>query len=268
MAASDPGGAAASLGAAVLAPIRAHAFEECVERLATAIRLGVFPPGSALPPERELAARLDVSRATLREAIIALRSAGMVATARGRLGGTTVSYQPPEPGAPSAGYLAERRAELVESLQFRRIVEPGACFVAAGRRLDPADAARLAECESDVRHAPDTATHRQADSRLHLAIAAATGSPMIMDAVTQVQSALHEMLQAIPVLGRNIAHSNRQHTAIVTAILDRRPAAARRAMEQHCDDTAALLHGLLGLPAASEQEPAREVHESTTVEGL
>lgn len=238
----------ADLGAAVLRPIRAHAFEACVERLATAIRLGVFPLGSLLPPERELATRLEVSRATLREAITALRSAGMVVTSRGRGGGTSVSYRPPEPGAPSTDWLASRRAQLVDSLQFRRIVEPGACFVAAGRQLDAPAAERLVTCEAAVRQATDPAAHRQADSRLHLAIATLTGSRMIMDAVIHVQSALHEMLQAIPVLGRNIAHSNHQHSMIVAAILAEKPLAATRAMEQHCDDTAALLHGLLGLP--------------------
>ncbi len=59
---------------AVLRPVRGHhAFESCVAQLATAIRLGVYPRGSALPPERELAQRLAVSRATLREAIAAWR---------------------------------------------------------------------------------------------------------------------------------------------------------------------------------------------------
>lgn len=248
---TDPGQphtAAAGLGEALLSPIRAHAFEACVERLAAAIRLGAFPAGSPLPPERELAARLGVSRATLREAMSALRSAGMVTTTRGRGGRTTVEYRPPEPGSPGPAWPAERRSELVESLQFRRIVEPGACYVAASRALGPADTERLVACERDVREATDVAAHRQADSRLHLAIAAASGSRMLIDAVTEVQSALHEMLLAIPVLGRNIAHSGRQHSTIVAAILARRPSAARRAMEQHCDDTAALLRGLLGLP--------------------
>ena len=79
------------LGDLVLRPVRGHhAFEGCVEQLATAIRLGVFSFGSALPPERELAERLGVSRATLREAIAGLRSAGMVRTTRGRGGGTVV----------------------------------------------------------------------------------------------------------------------------------------------------------------------------------
>ncbi|HRI94632.1 MAG TPA: winged helix-turn-helix domain-containing protein, partial [Nocardioides sp.] len=68
---------------AVLRPVRGHhAFEACVEQLATAIRLGVYPRGTTLPAERELAERLHVSRATLREAMAALRQAGMVETKR------------------------------------------------------------------------------------------------------------------------------------------------------------------------------------------
>ncbi|MGZ4473112.1 MAG: FadR/GntR family transcriptional regulator, partial [Nocardioidaceae bacterium] len=67
------------LSEAVLRPVRGHhAFEACVEQLATAIRLGVYPPGMSLPPERDLADRLGVARATLREAIAALRAADFV----------------------------------------------------------------------------------------------------------------------------------------------------------------------------------------------
>ena len=88
--------------------------------------------------------------------------------------------------------------------------------------------------------------HRQADSRFHLTIAALTGSPRIVESVTSVQSTLHEMLSAIPVLETNIAHSDTQHARIVTAILAGRPDRARQVMEEHCDDTAALLRGLLG----------------------
>ena len=61
-----------------------------------------------------------------------------------------------------------------------------------------------------------------------------------------MQSSLHEMLLSIPVLEANISHSHRQHRRLVTAILRGRPTRARRVMEEHCDDTAALLRGLLG----------------------
>jgi GntR family transcriptional repressor for pyruvate dehydrogenase complex len=64
--------------------------------------------------------------------------------------------------------------------------------------------------------------------------------------VTSVQASLHEMLSAIPVLETNIAHSDAQHATLVRAVLDGRADKARQTMEEHCDDTAALLRGLLG----------------------
>ena len=66
-----------------------------------------------------------------------------------------------------------------------------------------------------------------------------------MDAVTNVQAHLHEMLIAIPSLPVNIAHSSRQHADIVAAILKGNAKRARATMENHCDDTAALLRGRL-----------------------
>src|SRR3954453_14932501 len=88
------GGASKSaLPDAVLRPVRdKNAFEATVEQLASAVRLGALVAGSRLPPERELAGALGGSRATLREGIAALRSAGLVATTAGRGGGTVVTY--------------------------------------------------------------------------------------------------------------------------------------------------------------------------------
>jgi GntR family transcriptional regulator, transcriptional repressor for pyruvate dehydrogenase complex len=238
---------AAPLGDVVLRPVRGHhAFEGCVEQLATAIRLGVFRYGSALPPERELAEQLGVSRSTLREAIAALRAAGMVRTTRGRGGGSVVAFRPPPQETERTPATGERREHLRDSLVFRRIVEPGAASLAASRQLDAAQRLLLTTTLAEVDQAPDSGAHRQADSRLHLAIASVTGSPMTVAAVTEVQAGLHDMLCSIPVLQPNIEHSTRQHRAIVGAILAGEPAKARRAMEQHCDDTAALLRGLLG----------------------
>jgi GntR family transcriptional repressor for pyruvate dehydrogenase complex len=236
----------ALLSDVVLRPVRGHhAFEGCVEQLATAIRLGVYPVGSVLPAERELAERMGVSRATLREAIAALREAGMVRTTRGRGGGTLVSYEPREPAYDGASGLAGRHEELLDCLVFRRVVEPGACWTAASRKLSQEQQALLVGALDEVDHASDPAAHRQADSRLHLAIAGVTESPRTIAAVTDVQACLHDMLQSIPVMRVNIEHSNAQHHAIVTAIIAGRPAQARRAMEQHCQDTAALLRALL-----------------------
>jgi len=237
---------------AVLRPVRGHhAFEACVEQLATAIRLGVYPLGSTLPAERELAERLGVSRATLREAMAALRQAGLVETRRGRSGGTVVTLKPRTPSARKAARVAaEVRADWLDVLEFRQITEPGAAQLAAQRQrdgdLDEEQREQLRTALAEVDAANRPAEHRQADSRLHLTIAALTGSPRVAAAVTDVQRVLHEMLLAIPVLDANIAHSDRQHAAVVRAVLAGKPDRARRAMEEHCDDTAALLRGLVG----------------------
>jgi GntR family transcriptional regulator, transcriptional repressor for pyruvate dehydrogenase complex len=235
------------LGRVVLRPVRGHhAFEACVEQLAIAIRLGVHPNGTTLPSERELAERMHVSRATVREAITALRTAGMVETRRGRGGGSIVTYSPRRPRARTRAPSAEKLATWLDSLAFRRIVEPGAVATAASLDLTVNQRTLLtAACEA-VTNASGSAAHRQADSRFHLAFASVTRSPSIIDAVTRVQATLHDMLLQIPVYEVNIAHSDRQHERILRAVLDGRADKARLTMEEHCDDTAALLRGLLG----------------------
>jgi GntR family transcriptional repressor for pyruvate dehydrogenase complex len=237
-----------ALPEAVLRPVRGHhAFEACVEQLATLIRLGVYPRGSVLPSERELAERLAVSRATLREAMAALREAGLVQTTRGRGGGTVVTMRPSTPSARAASRRTPaRRADWIDALDYRRIVEPGAARLAATMPLTDKQRDRLESAHESVATASGPAVHRQADSRFHLTIAALTGSSRLIEAVTSVQSTMHEMLSAIPVLEANIAHSNTQHARIVSAILAGREDRAHQVMQEHCDDTAALLRGLLG----------------------
>src|SRR6185295_5520587 len=82
--------------AAIFQPVRPPStFEETVERLGTAIRLGLLAPGSRLPPERELAKQLRISRSTLRQALTTLVQSGHLISLRGRSGGTFVAAEPP-----------------------------------------------------------------------------------------------------------------------------------------------------------------------------
>jgi GntR family transcriptional repressor for pyruvate dehydrogenase complex len=239
----------ASLSDAVLRPVRdGNAFESTVEHLAMAIRLGVFAEGERLPSERELAERLKVGRATLREAIGALRQAGLVQTSRGRTGGTVVLYR----GGPASGQNPDntrpRRssAEVADALAFRGVVEPGAAGLAAGADLTADQRSWLREALSATLVAQDDGARRVADSRLHLAIATLSGSAMLVEAVTQARSVTVELLQGIPVLAPNIAHSDAQHAEIVDAVLNGDSLRARTVMEEHCQATSALLRGLLG----------------------
>ncbi|MBA2559028.1 MAG: FadR family transcriptional regulator [Propionibacteriales bacterium] len=250
------------LSGVLLRPVRGtNAFEATVEQLATAIGLGVFSDGDRLPPERELAGAMKVSRATLREAIAALRQAGLVSTRSGRGGGTVVMQS--HPGADADDELARRtqaralvaadRDRYRDALVARRIVEPGAAFVAANIDLTRDQRDWLRAALHTVATADNSLLHRQADSRLHLAVATLSGSPTLLGLVADLQRDLHQMLTAIPVLAVNIAHSNDDHEAIVDAVLAGAPERARRVMESHCDASAALLRGLLGMPDMSRR---------------
>ncbi len=212
------------------------------------MRLGVFAAGDTLPPERELAETLGVSRGTLREAIAALRDAGMVATRRGRGGGSVVTYRASHQAGvqPSRPADAQQVARWHDALDFRRAVEPGAAALAATRDLSAEQRGWLVAARAEVECACDGSSHRQADSRLHLGLATLSGSELMVTAVTHVQVVLHEMLARIPVFAPNIAHSGAQHRVVVDAVLAGDAEAARRGMEDHVDSTAALLRGLLG----------------------
>jgi DNA-binding FadR family transcriptional regulator len=231
-------------------PVRGgNAFEITVARLAQAIKLGMVSVGERLPPERELAERLQVSRVTLREAIGALREAGYLASRRGRSGGTFVvraagSFVTGDAADPSA-IAREMGDALHDALDFRRVLEPGAAALAATRALSAAERAHLVGCLAASRQR-DPETRRVHDSRLHLAIAAASGSASVAAAIADVQLRLDRLLVAIPVIRRNLDHSDVQHAAIVDAILGGDAGTAREIMEEHCDATAALLRGLLG----------------------
>ena len=98
--------------ASIFAPVRSQtAFEETLERLGTAIKLGLLEPGDRLPAERELCGRLGIARSTLRQALTALVQSGHLHAVRGRGGGTFVAESPPRRRGPVgrvAGRLARR----------------------------------------------------------------------------------------------------------------------------------------------------------------
>lgn len=233
---------AEAVAEALLRPVRAgHAFDDTVARLLQTIRLGVLAPGECLPPERELAARLGVSRDTVREAIRSLSDAGYLVSRRGRYGGTFLADELPRPTDDAD---AVTRAEVDDALRLREILEVGAARMAATRTLTAAEREVLWARMTDVRAAaPDD--YRRLDSRLHLAIAEAAGSPSLVPLLAENRMLLNALLDQIPLLPRNIAHSDEQHEAIVLAILAGDGDGAASAMRAHVEGSAALLHGFL-----------------------
>jgi len=229
-------------GEALFRPVRAgNAFEETVERLLQAIRLGVVGAGERLPSERELAERLGVSRVTLREAIRALSDAGYVESRRGRYGGTFVNDTLPGPPEPDGKIDA---VGLEDALCLRYVLETGAAEMAAARSLSPADRQHLTGTLAEAAGA-DLDDYRRKDSRLHLAIAEVTASGSLTTAMADARTRVNQLLDRIPLLPPNLEHSNAQHEAIVDAILAGDAPAARQAMAEHVEGTASLLRAFL-----------------------
>jgi DNA-binding FadR family transcriptional regulator len=233
---------------AVLGPVRAgNAFEETVERLLTVIKLGVVGPGEKFPAERDLAVLLGISRITLREAIRALQQAGYVEPRRGRFGGTFVTYTRPSPSRGEALRIArDDRARITDALTFRMAIETGAAQVLAQPGTEIDRDLLLARLAGVNNAAPDE--YRRMDTLFHLAIAELTGSSLLAAACADARMRLNDLLNAIPVLQRNIDHTAAQHTAIVEAILAGDAGRARRAVAEHLDGTGALLRGFLSAP--------------------
>lgn len=226
----------------LLRPVRlGNAFEDTVGRLLETIRLGVLAPGESLPPERELAARLGVSRDTVREAIKSLSDAGYLVSRRGRYGGTFLADDLPPPTADGERFT---RADIDDTLRLREILEVGAARMAAGRTLTAIERETLWSRLTDVRSAT-LEDYRRLDSRLHLAIAEASGAPSLVPLVAENRMRLNELLDHIPLIERNIVHSDEQHDAIVMAILAGDVDGAAAAMTAHVWGSASLLHGFL-----------------------
>src|SRR4029079_4684497 len=113
-------------------PIRTvNAFEQLVERLGRAIKLGLLAPGERLPPGVRLPEQLELSRSTVREALRLLYDAGYLEARRGRRGGVFVAQQLPT--GPAPGMLSLDGDRVSEPLGQQRCLELGAAELAAER---------------------------------------------------------------------------------------------------------------------------------------
>jgi len=243
------GGAEGRVGAgtltapnAIFAPVRSQtAFEETVDRLGTAIKLGLLAPGSRLPAERELCARLGIARSTLRQALTALGQSGHVFATRGRGGGTFVSDPQPPNDPPSPQMLAQWR----ETCDLRLAVEIGVAVLAC-ERADSADLDALQEViallEGTVE---DFAAYRQADIRLHVGLAEATRSTSLVRAMTEAQGAMTDLIAYIAHPPQVLESSNNQHRRLLAAVREGDAMRAARVMTEHLQGTEHILAGLL-----------------------
>ncbi|MDX3384727.1 FadR/GntR family transcriptional regulator [Streptomyces niveiscabiei] len=215
--------------------------DDLAEQVLTAIIDGQYPPDSALPPEGELAETGGVSRLTVREAVKALRAQNVVRVVRGR--GTYVN--PPdrwtalEPVVRAAsrsasGALSER---LIEA---RRLIENGACELAATRRTedDLADLRRQLELMREAAENADTELFVQADIDFHDIVMRASGNlfvPLLFEPFGALLVEGRRETSAVPEIR---THALAHHARVLAALESGNAEAARAAMDGHMNQTA------------------------------
>lgn len=227
----------------VFEPVDASStYEETVIRLGTAIRIGVLEAGSRLPPERELAEQLAISRSTLRQALATLTATGHLKAVRGRAGGTFVAATPPvASGEPFP------REGLRPLLDARLALELGIAQLAAERAAQD-DRERLEEAVASVEEAvrADFAAYRRADANLHLAVAATTHSPPLVAKLARLQGYLSDVLSETGVPADAREEDVEHHRRLIAAIEEGDAIAAVAAMREHLDATERMVTGALG----------------------
>jgi len=222
---------------AIFAPLDTEArVEAVVRRLGDAIALGLLADGEQLPGESDLAGRLSVSTVTLREALMALRQQGLVATRRGRGGGTFVR-------APADtrqerlrqrlfGYTLEELGDLADHYAT---VAGGTARLAA-ERADTCDLDAPRRSLREFAAAADAAARARVDGRFHVEIAAAAQSARLTREEIRFQTELGPLL-CLPFAAEQ-AHrtADTQHRALLDAIADGDGERARALAEQHVRD--------------------------------
>jgi GntR family transcriptional regulator, transcriptional repressor for pyruvate dehydrogenase complex len=169
----------------VFTPVQTRrTFEEAADQIAEKVRTGELRTGDRLPGERSLAAQMEISRPTLREAVKVLVEAGVLEVRRGPGGGMYVATDvvPTDLVRHSASL---RLAEIAAVLEARRMLEPQVAQLAAERATEEDFEAMERSIEA-MRRIVDGGWHQrhedrflQLDVQFHLALARAAGNATV-----------------------------------------------------------------------------------------
>ncbi|MEA2321067.1 MAG: GntR family transcriptional regulator, transcriptional repressor for pyruvate dehydrogenase complex [Solirubrobacteraceae bacterium] len=221
-------------GLSAFRPVRLRkASDEVVAVLIDAIRGGLYRPGDLLPRERDLAARLEVSRDVIREAIEVLRREGILSSRRGRAGGTVVRSLENVTRV-QAGLQGGMRANLRSLLEFRRIVEPAAALLCA-RHAGEEDLDALQALVDELAGALDApvAVVLQTDVRFHVAVARVGRNDVLARAVRSTLDEIVLLRSFFPFGHLERRQAGRVQQAYLDALRTRDGGAIAAAVDDH-----------------------------------
>ncbi|UVF76391.1 FadR/GntR family transcriptional regulator [Gordonia mangrovi] len=200
------------------------------------IRLGLLPPGSALPSERDFADKLGIGRTPVQIAFRQLQSEGLIVQRRGRNGGAFVRLtgqdEDEERFRDVIREALATRDEIRMAMEYRCIVEPSASRLASERRT----AAELRELESAhalLMEAADDASFMRSDAVFHLTLANVTANPFLVRGIEESRQCCHPALVLLPEGGAFHEVTIAEHSEILDAVRAGEAELAEQTMSEH-----------------------------------
>jgi GntR family transcriptional repressor for pyruvate dehydrogenase complex len=204
-------------------------YQQLAARITDSITAGEHQVGQRLPAERELANQFSVSRATVREAIIALETRGLVEV---RMGSGVYVI-----AVPTTGEIPVPMDVSPFELSEARLLVEGEIAALAATQITSDEVRQLEQLLKEMDTANRSGTGEEADQRFHLAIAAATRNVTLSAIVAALWTIRISSPQCVRLFHRSRSRGTKpvvaEHRAIVNALRNRDVDAARAAMRSH-----------------------------------
>jgi GntR family transcriptional regulator, transcriptional repressor for pyruvate dehydrogenase complex len=206
---------------------------QVVDHVRREIEAGRLGPGDRLPPERELAQQMGVSRPSLRSGLRTLTAMGIIHARRGA--GTFIVEGPPHLGKAPLQFMAALHGFTLDQMyEARRMLEVGAAALAAARATGDQLVAMADEITGMYAALEDPQAFLRHDLGFHRAVAAGSGNPIVATIIETLVEIIWEAGR-VNMQGFSLRESADTHRRIYDAIRARTPERARREMTAHLE---------------------------------
>lgn len=216
----------------VSAEVETQRNRQVVDHVRALIESGALKPGDRIPPEREFARQLGISRASLRTGIGYLAAMGVMKIRHGV--GTFVADGPPALGEASLSFLGALHGfQAWQLFEARMLLEGNLAALAAERGTEPDHAALADEVTEMFATLDDPESHLLHDMIFHRRVAQASGNPILAAVMETLTASMYGRRRRTVERSPNLRESAEAHRSIYRAIRAHQPEEARRLMEEH-----------------------------------
>jgi len=210
-----------------------RAYQDIVEQVRSAIEKGKLKPGDQLPNEKELSETFNVSRSTVREAILSLETMKLVDRRQGE--GTYVTASSEEARIrPLAAALFQERDDIIDIFTLRKIIEPEVAHLAS-KHATSETIARLEKIIKEQEKELEQKVPFRSDADFHQALSKITGNKVLERLLSALVGLLGKTREKYLMTEERKQQSIIGHKEILAAIRSGRSVAAREAMLRHLE---------------------------------